>query len=49
MDNVQSFGYVLVDSSLFVNLLHDIGKCQKCTGYIEVVHQIEGKRGNVVF
>ena len=45
MDKVHGFGWVLVDSSLFVNLLRDIGKCQKCTANIEVVHQIEGKKG----
>ena len=46
MGSVYDFRYLQVDSSLFVmNLLHDIGECQKSTSNIEVnVHQIGEKK-----
>ena len=39
------FSYVLIDTLVFINLLSDIGRCQKCDDKLDIIHQIESKRG----
>ena len=39
------FSYVFIDTLVFINLLRDIGRCQKCDDKLEIIHQIESKKG----
>ena len=45
IDESSSFGYVLFDTNIFINLINSIGKCEKCGCNVNTIHQLEEKRG----
>ena len=44
-DESSSFGYVLFDTNIFINLINSIGKCEKCGCNVNTIHQLQEKRG----